>query len=293
VIPGTDTTFPLAGLLRVAEVCRALKVSDQTVYNWIEEGLPVAHVEPGAGPNGGDAKWFDLDAVKAWRKKHKPDGGVIHGGKRKGAGRKAEGTRQATKRRSDEGAEGTEEAKATRLDPLAPTHPHTLSPSHVSPSHVSPHDPTHALTLPGAAAHAAPGRSASVNEADDLFTAAEKDEADALTRALGGMSGLLAAVKNGKVLPVEAHAARLAAETQIKMVELGKATGELVEVAGVRDQMMRAFGTVRSVLENLPDKMASQAISQIGMSQAQQNKLREMVDAEVKRAMDGLVRAFG
>jgi hypothetical protein len=132
-----------------------------------------------------------------------------------------------------------------------------------------------------------------VNEADDLFTAAEKDEADALTRALGGMSGLLAAVKNGKVLPVEAHAARLAAETQIKMVELGKATGELVEVAGVRDQMMRAFGTVRSVLENLPDKMASQAISQIGMSQAQQNKLREMVDAEVKRAMDGLVRAFG
>ena len=65
-------------------IARELNVSDQTVYNWIERGLPCR-------VDGRGRKWFDLVVCRQWAERnHVVIGG--QGGKRARAGRKKRGT---------------------------------------------------------------------------------------------------------------------------------------------------------------------------------------------------------
>jgi hypothetical protein len=65
-------------------IARQLNVSDQTVYNWIQRGLPCR-------VDGRGRKWFDLAKCREWAERnHVVIGG--HGGSRSRAGRKKRGT---------------------------------------------------------------------------------------------------------------------------------------------------------------------------------------------------------
>ena len=159
---------------------------------------------------------------------------------------------------------------------------------------------------PGEVAHATPGRLASVGvtvepstshalarvEDDDLFTAAEREYGRKVAHHLCDMEGLVALVRGEKLTASDAHAVGLAAKARAQMIANARELGQLVDATDVKIMASRAMQAVRQVLDNLPDKVAAAAISQLGLTQAQQARLREIVGDEARRACGAMVKVM-
>ncbi len=262
----------LVGTARMAELAG---VSDQTLYVWEAEGRLAAL---GIVTRHAGHRQWDHKALLAWREKHRPVNGQIHGGARDGAGRKPAANRnkpRTTERRESPGA--------------ATTHP---APGDSSTSTTSTQTPTPLQAArPGALAHTpAPGRPAEDDDDDlSLFTAADRDLTELMEAELGDVAGTLAVARSGKISAAEALTAVKLQEAMRKMIDNRERLGQLVDAQQVATMMTQALQKVRETLDTFPDRMAAELAARLSLSPTQMTQTREMAHTEVQR-MCGLLK---
>jgi len=274
----------LVGTARMAELAG---VSDQTLYDWESEGKLVA-----LGivfRENGQRRW-DHKALLAWRDRHKPVGGQIHGGKREGAGRKTaqaqpvsgvsgkSGRRAGTERRESPGAVSQETAPgdSERTTQLTPR-PGAMSPT------LAPGRTLNNVTL---------SDMADDGEDMELFKAADREIAAAMEGELGDVAGTLTVARSGKITAAEALTAVKLQEAKRKMIDNRERLGQLVDAEQVVATMTRALQKVREPFDTFPDRLGSELMARMGLTPSQAGIARQIALSEVHRVYAALIEAL-
>ena len=283
--PPTLTLSDESHLVGTARMAELAGVSDQTLYDWESEGklvaLGIVHRE------NGQRRW-DHKALLAWRDRHKPVGGQIHGGKREGAGRKNARTLVSGPRERRGERAGTERRE---------------SPGAVSQDAAPGDSEENKLTpRPGAmTATLAPGRNlnnvtladmADEGEDMELFKAADREIAAAMEGELGDVAGTLTVARSGKITAAEALTAVKLQEAKRKMIDNRERLGQLVDAEQVIATMTRALQKVREPFDTFPDRLGSELMARMGLTPSQAGIARQIALSEVHRVYAALIEAL-
>lgn len=202
---------------------------------------------------GDGTRRWDKAKVLAWREKHRPDY-QLKGGKRQGAGRKR--------------------GMAGRMKAMVAVGGDVIQRDHVG-------------------GHAGEDAGGTQLGLEALITDEVKRRADQIVDGWGEMKGLMALVTSGGLTAIQSATLAKAVEAQAAHLKLQKERAELVEAADVKATWSAALAKVREVMNQTPDRAAAKVVSECGLKASQLHAVRRVVEDEMRRACEVLVKALG
>lgn len=225
-------------------IARMLGVSSQSIVKWVKAGMPTCGVDPRWG-----GPVYDLVVCRAWQAANRA--ATLHGGHRRGAGRKSE--------KPPAEMAPVMEAAAAKVDMRES-----------------------ALAMLGDLGRAATAEVAGTRIDFDNFSRLTETQLNTLAWLDPGISGWNAA---------QATRQQQMAKAQWDQMEIAKARGELMDRAEQAAALTTLAELVRANFEGLSGRLTPALMSAMRLTPDREAPLRALIDREVARVIAELERA--